>query len=200
MYKLSVSEGNSKMGKIKSISLPRVGSCNPAIPCYKTCYVKHIEWRTRVLKSYQNNLDLFLYDPESFEQQALLAAFGSTHFRWHVSGDILNKEYLAMMCRIAERLNVTQFLAFTKKYDIVNKFVEEGGTVPTNLHIIFSEWPGLKMDNPHNFPVSFVKFKSGVCDAPANSKTCSGNCEMCAFAGQNCWTIKKGESIVLNEH
>lgn len=29
---------------------------------------------------------------------------------------------------------------------------------------------------------------------------CGGHCEDCAYAGKNCWVLKKGQSVVLREH
>jgi hypothetical protein len=145
-------------------------------------------------------LNLWLTDPDGFEVQATAAAYGSFYFRWHVSGDIVDERYFDMMCRIATRLPRTQFLAFTKKYDLVNTFVKAGGTIPRNLHILFSSWPGYNVNNPYNLPVAYVAFKDGYCEAPADAYECSGHCEDCAYAGKNCWVMGRGQSIVLKEH
>lgn len=93
MLKLSVSNANSKMGSIKSISMPRIKTCAPGVPCAKTCYVSHFDWRTTVRNAYDNNLNLWLTDPDGFEMQATAAAYGSFYFRWHVSGDIVDERY-----------------------------------------------------------------------------------------------------------
>lgn len=200
MLKLSVSNANSKMGNVKSISMPRVVTCAPDVPCAKTCYVAHFDWRRTVQDAYENNLNLWLTDPDSFEQQAIAAAYGSFYFRWHVSGDIISQDYLAMMCRVARKLPHTHFLAFTKQYEIVNQYLENKKRIPSNLHILFSEWPDYNMNNPYNLPVAYVSFKNGICDAPSDAKECGGHCEECAYAGKNCWVLKKGQSVVLREH
>lgn len=200
MLKLSVSNANSKMGNVKSISMPRVVTCAPDVPCAKTCYVAHFDWRRTVRDAYENNLNLWLTDPDSFEQQAIAAAYGSFYFRWHVSGDIISQDYLAMMCRVARKLPHTHFLAFTKQYEIVNQYLENKKRIPSNLHILFSEWPDYNMNNPYNLPIAYVSFKNGICDAPSDAKECGGHCEECAYAGKNCWVLKKGQSVVLREH
>lgn len=112
----------------------------------------------------------------------------------------MDERYFDMMCRIATRLPRTQFLAFTKKYDLVNTFVKAGGTIPRNLHILFSSWPDYNVNNPYNLPVAYVAFKDGYCEAPADAYECSGHCEDCAYAGKNCWVMGRGQSIVLKEH
>lgn len=200
MLKLSVSSSNSKMGAIKSISMPRVITCASNVPCAKMCYVRHFDWRHTVRDAYENNLNLWLTDPDGFELQATAAAYGSFNFRWHVSGDIVDDKYFAMMCRVADKLPRTEFLAFTKKYDLVNAYLAAGNTIPSNLHILFSSWPSYNMNNPYNLPVAYISFKDGKCDAPDDSKQCSGKCEKCAYMGQNCWTLGRGESVVLKEH
>lgn len=200
MLKLSVSNANSKMGNVKSISMPRVVTCAPDVPCAKMCYVGHFDWRRTVRDAYENNLNLWLTDPDSFEQQVIAAAYGSFYFRWHVSGDIISQDYLAMMCRVARKLPHTHFLAFTKQYGIVNGYLDAKKKIPKNLHILFSEWPGYNMDNTYNLPVAYVSFKNGICDAPADVNECGGHCEDCAYTGKNCWVLKKGQSVVLREH
>lgn len=188
------------MGSIKSISMPRIQTCAPGVPCAKTCYVSHFDWRTTVRNAYDNNLNLWLSDPDGFEVQATAAAYGSYYFRWHVSGDIVDMNYLKMMCRVADKLQRTQFLAFTKKYDLVNSFLTSGNKIPSNLHILFSSWPNYNMNNPYNLPVAYVSFKDGTCEAPADANECSGHCEDCAYAGKNCWVLGPGGSVVLREH
>ena len=200
MLKLSVSNANSKMGSIKSISMPRIVTCAPGVPCAKTCYVRHFDWRGVVRNAYDNNLNLWLSDPDGFEVQATAAAYGSFYFRWHVSGDIVDRRYFEMMCRIAIKLPRTQFLAFTKKYDLINEYLATDNKIPNNLHILFSSWPNYNMNNPYNLPVAYISFKNGICEAPTDACECSGHCEDCAYAGKNCWVLEKGQSVVLKEH
>lgn len=200
MIQLSVSNSNSKMGNIKSVSLPRKITCPKDAPCTNSCYVKHFDWYKNVDRAYSRNLKLWKTDPVGFELQVKAAAYGVFYFRWHVSGDIPDARYLEMMCRIASELYRTTFLAFTKQYAIVNEYIKSGNTIPQNLKILFSEWPGYKMDNPYKFPVAYIKFKNGTCNAPKNAHNCEGRCEECAYVGRNCWVAKSGDSIILFEH
>ena len=39
---VSISNGNSKMGKIPSVSLPPILTCPKGTPCAKRCYAKRI--------------------------------------------------------------------------------------------------------------------------------------------------------------
>lgn len=200
MIQLCVSKANSKMGNIKSISLPRKITCPKDAPCYSKCYVRHFDWYPNVQESYKRNLKLWNEDPVGFELQAKAAAYGVFFFRWHVSGDIPSFAYLEMMCRIAKELDRTTFLCFTKRYKFVNDYISKHKNIPANLKILFSNWPGYAMDNPYNMPVAYFRAKSGMCEAPINAYECSGHCEDCAYVGRNCWTIKPGDSIILKEH
>src|ERR1017187_7722550 len=74
-------------------------------------------------------------------------------FRWHVAGDILSSDYLGGICRIATANPGTHFLAFTKAFDIVNRY-EDREAVPSNLVIVFSAWPRMRFLNPHRHRVS----------------------------------------------
>lgn len=196
--KLSVSNGNAKMGAVPSVSLPPVITCAAGCKCAQKCYAARLcRIRKNVREAYANNLELWRTDPDAFELQAMAAASTTRFFRWHVAGDIVSPGYLAMMARIAERLPHTEFLAFTKQYDTVNAFATEN-TIPGNLNIIFSAWPGMYMDNPHNFPVAQVIFKG---QAPADGwKVCGGNCAECACRGVGCWQLQPGETICFAEH
>jgi hypothetical protein len=118
-------------------------------------------------------------------------------FRYHVSGDIPDADYLGRMVDLARKIPGTEFLAFTKKYDLVNDFLTRD-EIPANLHIIFSAWPGMEMNNPHGLPVAAVIFKG---DEPRDGwKVCPGSCASCAARGVGCWELKHGETIAFYEH
>lgn len=197
--KVTISKGNSKMGAIPSASLPPITTCAAGCACAKKCYAaKLCRIYPSVKKSYENNLAAYLKNPESYFSQIQQAAAVQRFFRWHVSGDIVSPLYFAGMVGIAAALPKTEFLAFTKRYDIVNDFISDGYRIPENLHLIFSAWPGMDMANPHNLPVAQVIFKG---QEPADDwKVCGGNCTKCACRGVGCWELKKGETIAFYEH
>lgn len=197
--KVSISKGNSKMGAIPSVSLPPITTCAAGCTCAKKCYAaKLCRIYPSVRKAYENNLAIYLSNPDEYFRQVKAAAAMSRYFRWHVSGDIIDGAYFAEMVRMAQELPGTEFLAFTKQYDIVNAYIDENGPLPSNLHVIFSAWPGMEMNNPHNLPVAQVIFKG---QEPADSwKVCGGNCTECACRGVGCWELKNGEIISFYEH
>lgn len=198
---ISVSNGNMKMGQIPSISLPAVKTCAKGVPCAKKCYALRMEKRYKnTHNAYERNLRIFEENPQVFEIQATAAAMLQRYFRWHVSGDILNTEYLLMMIRIAKNCPNTEFLAFTKKYDIVNEYIENNGVLPKNLKIIFSVWQDFDYKNPYNLPTAHVFYKDGTTTATENTYVCGGNCTECLCRGVGCWQLKNGESIAFYEH
>ena len=89
-------------------------------------------------------------------------------------------------------------LVFTKKYYFVNEMINSGTEIPHNLHILFSEWDGMTMDNPHNMPVAHVIFKGE--EPKDNWNICTGNCLECAKKKKNCWVLKHGEHVAFYEH
>jgi hypothetical protein len=197
--KISISNGNSKMGAIPSVSLPACVTCNPSAPCFKKCYAAKLERiYSSVKNAYARNLDILNDDPAAYWQQVKAAAVVTRFFRYHVSGDIPNAAYFAEMVKTAEDIPTTKFLAFTKQYQTVNDFINAGGVIPENLKIIFSSWGAWKCENPHSLPTSEVIFKG--CEPSENWKICGGNCTECACRGVGCWEVKNGETIAFYEH
>lgn len=197
--KISISPGNSKMGYIPSISLPPIRTCAHGCTCAKKCYAaKLCRLYPNVRNAYERNLDILLNDDMNFWHQVNQAVRMSQYFRFHVSGDIVDSHYFNRMVTTAEQNPNTTILAFTKQYEIVNNYLNIFGYLPENLKIIFSAWPGMPMENPHNMPVAHVIFKG---ETPAeNWKICGGNCSECACRGVGCWELKHGEHIAFYEH
>jgi hypothetical protein len=196
---VSISKGNSKLGAIPSVSLPACTTCNPSAPCFKKCYALRLERRYKNTRdAYTRNLGILSSDPGAYWLQVKAAASMARFFRYHVSGDIPNAAYFAEMIRTADALPGTTFLAFTKQYQIVNNYLNDGGAIPKNLKIIFSNWGAWKCENPHGLPVCEIVLK-GSQPAPT-WKICGGNCTACACAGIGCWELKNGQTIAIYEH
>lgn len=197
--KLSISPGNMKLGVIPSVSLPACITCNPDAPCFKKCYAARITRRYKQSRdAYARNLEILNTDPGAYWLQIKAAAMVTRFFRYHVSGDIPNALYLINMVQLARELPNTEFLAFTKQYQLVNSYLKDGGTIPNNLKIIFSNWGAWKCKNPYNLPVCEIIFKN---ETPRDDwKICGGNCSECACRGVGCWELKQGETIAIYEH
>ena len=203
LKKISISHNNKKMGMIPSVSLPAIITCNKNAPCAhpgSPCYAQGMEknlLHNSIIKSYYKNLLLYQYDPDAYFLQIQSAAVTSAYFRYHVSGDIPCLDYLKRMVATAEKIKNCKFLAFTKQYQIVNKFIADGGIVPDNLIIIFSSWYKWKCKNPYNNAVCEVvdnieQVKSGY--------ICTGSCANCILCGGGCFNAKHGDIINIKKH
>ena len=197
-----ISKSNIKLDMIPSVSLPPIVTCSPEACkfCGKKCYARKMcKYRPTVKESYDNNLDILLNDKEKFWREVDGSIKLTTYFRFGVSGDIYDADYLERMVEVARRNKHCQILCFTKKYTLVNSYLAKH-RLPKNLHLIFSVWKGLECDNPNNLPEAHVFYKDGTTTASDGAKYCSGNCTECATENKNCWTLKKGEQILFKEH
>lgn len=202
---VKISSGNSKMGKIQSVSLPAGITCRSDCDCNKKCYAKKLERiRKNVRNAYMHNYNLLKENPEIYWREVEASIMMSRFFRFHVSGDIPDKEYLSKIIDVADRNKHCNILCFTKKYDLVNEKMfemsEDGKSLPENLHLILSGWKGLEMDNPYNLPEAHVRYRDGTTTARDDAVECGGNCSECGILDEGCWTLKCGEQVVFNEH
>lgn len=199
MVKVSISNGNRKMGEIPSVSLPPIVTCKNCATCAKKCYAAKL---CRIYKSvreaYNRNLEILTADRDSYFEQVKTACKMARYFRFHVSGDIIDVDYLDRMVKIARECKGTEILAFTKNYEDVNQYFTTHKK-PRNLHLIFSlPFTGATIENPHNMPMAAVILKGQ--EPKENYKVCGGNCTECACKGVGCWELKKGETIAFYEH
>lgn len=200
MPNVKISPGNTKMGRIPSVSLPSIVTCKKC-PCNTKCYAAKLErLRPSVRKAYADNYALYLNDKETYWRELKAHMMLSKFFRFHVSGDIPDRDYLQRMIALAAEVPTCQVLCFTKRYEFVNEFIESGGNIPENLHIIFSAWAGLEMTNPFSMPEAHVRYRDGTTTANENAQQCAGNCTDCAITDTGCWQLKQGEQVVFNEH
>lgn len=201
MSNVKISAGNAKLGSIPSVSLPAGTTCRKDCECFKKCYAQKLErLRPAVRNAYQHNLTLLQKSPDIYWREVEASIMMSRFFRFHVSGDIPDNVYFAHMIEIAERNQHCELLCFTKKYDIVNEHLNFGGKIPKNLHIVYSGWVGLEMDNPYSLPEAHVRYKNGTTTAKPTAKECGGNCTECLLTEGGCWSLQKGEQVVFNEH
>lgn len=197
-----ISTTNSKLGLIPSVNLPPIISCRKNCPCAKDCYALKGRYRFKNVKQcLLNNYNRYIGNPKIYFDSIISSLSGIIsyrYFRWHAAGDIVDAEYFEGMVRVANQLPNTYFLAFTKKFEIVNNYMDVHGELPDNLHIVFSAWgDDFQIDNPYNFPVAYVRFyHQENKNIPPNAAECSGDCTSCL----QCWHIKRGESVVFNKH
>lgn len=200
---VNISKTNSKLGLIPSVNLPPIVTCRKDCPCAKDCYATKGNFRFANVKStLTNNLREYLTDPKKYFKDIKYAINNGmvsyAYFRWHAAGDFVDEDYFKSVVQVALELPYTSFLAFTKKFEIVNEYIHKGGKIPANLHIVFSAWgDDFEVENPYNFPVAYVRFKGLENKTiPKSAVECSGDCTHCL----QCWNIKNGQSVVFNKH
>ena len=200
MGTVKISPGNSKLGAIPSVSLPSVLTCR-VCACQKKCYARKLErMRKSVAAAYAHNLSILQNDPDVYWREVEAAIMMSRFFRFHVSGDIPDMDYLIHMVDVSARNQHCQILCFTKKYELVNEHIERHAPLPNNLHMIFSGWVGLEMVNPFSLPEAHVRYRDGSTTAAPGAMDCGGNCTECAVTDGGCWSLKTGEQVVFKEH
>lgn len=200
MGTVKISKGNSKLGAIPSVSLPSIKTCRNCA-CQEKCYAQKLErLRPSVKNAYEHNLGVLLSDPTTYWREVEASVMMSRFFRFHVSGDIPNVAYLENMAAVAGRNSHCEILCFTKRYEMVNEFIQKNGELPSNLHMIFSGWVGLDMANPFSLPEAHVRYRDGSTTAREDAIECGGNCTECALTEGGCWNLQKGQQVIFNEH
>lgn len=209
----SVNHGNGKTGPaVHTISMPVEETCRHDAPCYKdkVCYcLKGRQCFASVLGAYKRNYRLYKENPERFKQKviATLMCSGLPMCRWNDSGELVDKEYLQMTVDVARALPEVRFLCYTKKYDLVNKWMDEGNRFPANYVMRFSYADkGWEVPNPYNLPVAYIDFtdKSLNPDIPRNAYRCKGNANpddiehSCSFC-KMCWDARV-HAVAFDQH
>ena len=204
MYHVSISKDNEKTNNIISVStLPYIlcpactkNSCGKE--CYAMAMALYGQSATNIRAAWARNTAIYLLDPEKYFREVSAAACMERYFRFHVSGDIIDKNYFSGMIKVTRENPKTEFLAFTKNYKVINDWIRENGPLPENLHILFSAWEDkIVVDNPYNLPETDVLNETDRID---NGYICGGNCSFCACVGVGCWQLKNGQKLYFYKH
>ena len=201
---ISMSNHNSKTGAAcLNIAFP-VCTCREDAPCKEKCYAcKGRQQICRVQASYYRNLRLYNNSADDFFEQLYykIKFSGLPMVRFFDSGDYPDVEFLERSVELANKFPNVKFMAYTKKYDLVNKYLDDGGKLPDNYNIFFSAWDKLwDVPNKHNLPVAYVKFKEErfTPEIPKSAFHCPGRETNCSACGV-CWS-KKVKAVYFDEH
>lgn len=196
----------SKTGEyILTASFPTGITCRNDAPCLQQCYGrKGYLCMNRYKTAMQRNLDIYLKSPELYREciDLELQMVSYKYFRWFVTGDIPDERFLPEVAvRLAEEHKETQFLMFTKKFELVNEYLHSK-ELPQNLTIVLSAWGNFLPLNPYNLPVSYVRFKDDSLNThlPLKAKECKGKCASCVNVDGGCWNLRNGEAVVFKKH
>lgn len=187
--KICVTNGNRKIGRVMNVSLLPIFTClTNCTGCRFFCYdIKAcMQYKNVLLARVRNTVLLWCNRREYFRQieEKICRRRKNKYFRWHVAGDIIDENYLINMIEIARRHTDFVFWTYTKQYHIINHYCDKFGreSIPGNLSIMFSQWDGIAMINPYNFP----EFRVYDDVTNATEHKCPGNCETCLKAKTGC--------------
>lgn len=215
---LRCSSGNKKT-HLRSYSTMPGFSCMTSgtlPPCFTSgaCYALRDMMYPGARENAVHNTVLILKFPEAFRESYRCNNFIGME-RLHVEGDFLNRNHLAIVNEETQRPAMT----YTKKYKMATDYFSEHKR-NSNLHLIFSEWDGLPMYNPLNFPTCHVcKSCEEFLNLDVEQKCGSvkrngdgtysferGNCSVCLahhLVGDGkggCFDLKDGETVAMLAH
>lgn len=191
----------SKLGaSIATVNLPPGITCRGA-PCERQCYAKKGTFMYPVTRNcLLKNYEAYRENPERYFKvvDGYLTMVPYRFFRWHSSGDIVDERYLDLMCKLARKHKGTKFLCFSKKFELINKYLGDHRK-PKNLMLVLSVWGDWIPENPHNLPMAYVRLDAST-KIPETAMKCRGYCGDCIQEKKNCWSLKDGESVWFKKH
>ena len=201
---ISMPNKNSKTGMAcLNLAMPTC-VCRPDAPCYATCYARKGTQQIAVVQAaYYRNLRLYNENPDEFFEQIYYKVkfSGLPKVRFFDSGDFPDYEFLERAAELCKRTPDTKYMAFTKKYELVNKYIDEHGKLPDNFNIMFSAWDILwDVPNPHGLGIAYVDFEDKRMNPvfPKNAFVCPGKESTCSMCGA-CWN-KRLKAVVFKQH
>lgn len=188
---INISPGNSKLGSIPSVSLIPGKDCGNCGHCFSGCYARKIaNLRPKVLRAWARNSILARNDRGAYFGQLnlWLNLHQPKFFRFHVGGDIPDQDYLDRMILLARECPSTRFLAFTKMFHLSYR------SLPPNLKIRFSRWPGDgRVRRKRGIPFAWMQDGTEK-RMPGDSISCLGGCEDCTL----CWEDER--DVIFKKH
>jgi hypothetical protein len=199
--KLTITEGNSKIGACLNFSFPPVVSCAAGIPCAKECYAVSICKRyTSTRKLWQDNYALYLPYQRDFCDQLYVALTkwrrkGRQYVRFFVSGDFPDSTMQDVIINAALDYPALKFMSYTKRYDLDWAWYgKPNRDLTPNLMIRWSSWPGWEQPRPAGLTAETEMLPKGV-ELPEGGFLCPGFCDDC---GHKCWHSE--QKIYIRKH
>ena len=208
--------GNDKTGLAVNVNFPIEYTCRHDCECYKLglcyacqgCYLFPAN-QAGYSENYNYYKNATSADMLKTFQLVLDNVKNVRLWRYFTCGDIPDKRFLQIMVDFAIANPAVKFWSYTKKYHIVNEWIDEHGQLPENLKIIFSHWLNkdgtyLPMDNKHNLPTSefiplgqehLAENVTHVC--PCSDPNVVATCATCDCP---CYGLCNGQSMALLEH
>lgn len=224
---ISVSKGNSKLGKgvmifnllpgdepistkdkgqLTNVRGTCAGCCDG---CLDKCYAMRDArlHHNSVIPAIAKNTLIMRHNMEdTFKQlRENLAKNKAKVLRYHSSGEIETYEYLLHMVKLAIDMPEVRFYFYTKRFDLMDKYLKECGELPENLVCNISEWKGntkgYDLDGLNRFVYDDGTDESlkNVAHCPAVNKKgrkTGVTCEQCGL----CYRGNDGHVIAVYSH
>jgi ferredoxin len=183
-----ISEGNSKLGDIPSVSTIPGRDCFNCEHCILDCYaLPKFRMYKGVRKNWSENSAAVRQSQKAFfgAIEAFLRKEQPSFFRFFVGGDFLNQTMVNNCIRLARRNPSVKILAFTKRHDL------QFHNIPENLAILLSMFPGMPEPESNLSRSWFQRHDYSPYPKedriPESAVFCPGNCESCGM----CWNLPK---------
>lgn len=197
--KVTIGDGNEKLGKVKTFSLPAKISCpGKTKECEKICYVKYLARFSGVFPAYRKNFDVVRKNRASFVQQMIerIGRSKSKNFRIHVSGDFFSSSYVWDWIKIAKALPDVRFWTYTRSWKIkkIRDQIYKLKKLP-NVQI-FASVDTCDKKLPKNWRIAWIdndERKNGLVCKEQDKK--SESCEECKY----CFVGNKND-VIFKKH
>lgn len=182
-----ISEPNAK-GAPHSVSLLPIIDCLCCKSCGHSCYdMRHdMIYKSARLRRINNHI-IARQNPKKYFREISGRCQSLDKFRWHIGGDILSYDYWCGMVHVANENPHCKFHVFTKCHNFINRYLDEGHTIPENINLRLSQWSALPINNPHNLNTARVVLENEFIETDAHTAVCNGNCSACAIHSNGCF-------------
>lgn len=182
-----ISEPNKK-GAPHSVSLVPIIDCPCCMACKNSCYdMRHDMIYSNVTMTRAINHIIATKDRTRFFREISGRCQSFDRFRWHIGGDILDYDYWCGIVRVANENPHCKFHIFTKCVGFINRYLDEGHTIPSNINLRLSQWSDLEIHNPHNLNVARVVLDGEFVRTDDTTALCNGNCTKCSIHSDGCF-------------
>jgi len=201
---ITIATSNRKLGsQVCGLSMPNKITCRTDSPCLKNCYCnKGPQAFANVYGTYCKNLRLYheLGD-EFFDKWSAYFKFsGYRYCRIFDSGDCPDANFFKGIIKVCKENSNVKFLMYTKKYNIVNEYLDKNKILPKNLKVYFSAWDkNWIIDNPYNLQIAYVDFDDKTINPtiPKDAFCCQDGTGCCSTC-YKCWHTNK--DVVFKQH
>lgn len=201
---------NSKLNTaFNSVGTLPIIDCGKACKeCYKGCYATRgfFLMPNKINKMARNSARLAV-DRDKFFSEVKAACLLSVCFRWQESGEVTDYDYLCRIMAVCQDTPQTEHILFTKRADLIEEYLNNGGTIPANLHLLLSGWCHAPKA-VGNLPFAMPDFsqapneyrKEFILPIGRNRIDCTGDCTKCYLTRSGCFGATGADCVVFMAH